>query len=223
MKMKAFTREKLKPLIERHQRTLTLDDVDAIIELDSIACRIEKECSKIVDRDWFRVGDRFYSKPTFARLDLIDKINQRYTTNLFNLLGVLYALDLETKEFTNPPSMLKLLAYKSKVTCTISEIQRELEANLSAEKHKEKVSDDPPENVWRLCCILARESGGSPDEWYKSCPSKIKAAVETIEEKYEAEARAAKGKKGPPKETPRLLALKEFKDRLDSLEASWQA
>jgi len=219
MKMKAFTKENLMPLIQKYQRNLSLDDVDAIIELDSIACRIDKAAKAIVERDWFTIGDRFYSKPTFARLDLIDKVNARFSTNVFNLVGILYALDLETDEFSKAPSLLTLIAYKAKVSATLPEIQRELEYNLSSNEKTE----DAPDNIWRLCCILARESGGSPDEWYKACPSKLRAAVETVEEKYEAEARAAKGRKGAPKETPRILAIKEFKDKLDALEASWRA
>lgn len=221
--MKLYTKAKIQPLIEKHQRTLTLDDVEAIIELDKIAERIEKNAAKVVDRDWFKIGDRFYSKPTFARLDLIDRVNERFKTNLFNLIGILYALDLDTTRFDRTPSLATLMVYKRKVTVTLAEINRQLEANLEMSKGDTPSEDEGRDNVWRMCCILARESGGSPEEWYNACPSKLQAAVETVEEKYEAEAHANGSRKGPPRETPILLAIKEFRDKTVLLEESWAA
>ena len=220
--MKLYTKAKIQPLIEKHQRTLTLDDVETIIELDKIAERIEKNAAKVVDRDWFKIGDRFYSKPTFARLDLIDKVNERFTTRLFNLVGILYALDLETTRFDKPPSLARLIAYKRKVTVTLDEINRELERNLEICKDEEVEEVERRDNVWRMCCVLARESGGSPDEWYNATPNKLQAAIDSVEEKYEAEA-AAHGKKGPPRETPTILAIKEFREKTLAMEASWLA
>ena len=218
--MKLYTKAKIQPLIEKHQRTLTLDDVEAIIELDKIAERIEKNAAKVVDRDWFKIGDRFYSKPTFARLDLIDRVNERFTTNLFNLIGVLYALDLDTTRFDKTPSLATLINYKRKVSCTLDEINRELSANLTIKEDADE-KEEAKDNVWRMCCVLARESGGSPDEWYNAPPSKLQAAVDSVEEKYAAEAAAHGGRKAPPRETPTILAIKDFRDKAAKLEASW--
>jgi hypothetical protein len=219
MKMKAFTREKLKPLIEKNQRTLTLDDVDAIIELDEIACRIEKGIRNVEERDWFMVGDRFYTQPTFARLDLIDRINAKYCTKVFNLLGILYSLDMDTEDFDKTPTLIQLIGYRRKVKATIGEITRKLEDNLP----KGESGTEDKGGYWRLCCILARELNGTPSEWMNATPSKIESAVDVINEKIEAEAKAMGGKSGPPKETPRLLAIKEFREKLNALEATWLA
>jgi hypothetical protein len=222
--MKAFTKEKLTPLIEKHQRTLTLDDVDAIIELDGIADRIEKAAKEFAERDWFQIGDRFYTKPTFARLDLIEKINARYHTSLFNLAGTLYALDIHTKELDKVPSIARLLRYKSKVDVPLSEINRRLdEAFGLTDKADAEGESKGAESYWKLCCLLSREIGGSPDEWRNAPPSKIHEAVQVVEERIEAETKAAGGKSGPPRVTPKLAAIKEFKDKLDALEASWLA
>jgi hypothetical protein len=222
--MKAYTKEKLNPLLQKYQRTLTLDDVDAIIELDGIATRIEKAAKEFVERDWFTIGDRFYTKPTFARLDLIDKINEKYCTSLFNLVGTLYALDMNLKDVDQVPSMARLLAYKRKVSVPVSQINRTLDEVFGLDDKADAESESKgAESYWKLCCVLAREVGGSPDEWRNASPTKVASAIATVEEKIDAEIKATGGRSGPPKVTPKLMAIKEFKDKLDALEASWQA
>jgi len=220
MKMKAFTKENLMPLIQKYQRNLSLDDVDAIIELDSIACRIEKGVEAVENRDWFIIGDRFYTQPTFARMDLMDRISAKFHTDAMALIGILYALDMDTEDFTKAPSIPTLVAYRMSIKAPISEITRKLNIYLPS---SEKEEGSGGGSIWRLCCLLAREVGGSPEEWMNASMQKIGEAVDVVNEKIECEARAASGKKQAPRETPRLLAIKEFKDKLDALEASWRA
>jgi hypothetical protein len=222
--MKAYTKEKLQPLIEKYQRTLTLEDVEVIVELDKIADDIEKGVKAIEDCDWFSIDGHFFKKPTFAREQLMQRIFERCKGGIFEIAGALYSLDLERTpdEISGTPSKFALLKYIATLDVPIKKAMSKIEDvfNLAAgdESKKEKSNGI---SVWSLCAILAREIGGSPDEWYDATPEKINSAVTLIEERIESEAKAA-GVASPPKDTPRIRAIAKFLKLQRELEASWQ-
>lgn len=225
--MKAYTKEKLTKLREKHQRVLTLDDVEAIVELDAIACRIEKSVKEISERDWFEIDGHFFHKPTFAREQLIQRISAKYGNGPLQAAGILYALDMDTNssELDKTPSYFKLLAYIATLDINIRKAILKLEELFCKDDDDEPSGGGGPRlSEWHLCALLAREIGGSPDEWYNSSPEKIQSACKVIDEKIAAEAKALGGRvSGPPRETPKLIAIKEFRDKLNELEARWLA
>jgi len=222
--MRAFTKEKLNPLIEKHHRTLTLDDVDAIIELDGIAGRIEKSVKALSERDWFEIDGHFFLRPTFAREDLIRRISDKHGNGIFSAIGALYALDtnLPSSELVKTPGKLTLSKYAVTMDISIAKAMSKIE-EIFGFTEDEGDGKEGEFDSWSLCCVIAREIGGSPDEWMDASPQKLRSAIKTIEDKADAEAKAMGGSGGPPKETPRMLALAEFSRKLNALEASWLA
>jgi hypothetical protein len=222
--MKAYTKEKLQPLIEKYQRTLTLEDVEVIVELDKIADDIEKGVKAIEDCDWFSIDGHFFKKPTFAREQLMQRIFERCKGGIFEIAGALYSLDLERtpEEISGTPSKFALLKYIATLDVPIKKAMSKIEEvfNLTAEDESKKEKDGGI-STWSLCAVLAREIGGSPDEWYDATPEKINSAIKVIEEKAEAESKAA-GITSPPKDTPRIRAIAKFLKLQRELEASWQ-
>lgn len=222
--MKAYTKEKLQPLIEKYQRTLTLEDVEVIVELDKIADDIEKGVKAIEDCDWFSIDGHFFKKPTFAREQLMQRIFERCKGGIFEIAGALYSLDLERtpEEISGTPSKFALLKYIATLDVPIKKAMSKMEEvfNLGADDESKKEKGNGI-SMWSLCAILAREIGGSPDEWYDATPEKINSAVTLIEERIESEAKAA-GVSSPPKDTTRIRAIAKFLKLQRELEASWQ-
>lgn len=208
-------------MIEKYQRTLTLDDVDAIVELDRIAERIEKNAKQVTERDWFCIEGHYFKKPTFARADLIERIQEKYgDSGVFSVSGILYALDanLSVEDMERVPSRWQLTKYVCKLDIPIRK---------AVDALNELYSDDGGDggeesSPWEICSVLSREIGGGPDEWYHASPQKLKSAIKAVEDKHEAEMKAMGGKSGPPRETPKLLAIVEFRNKLKALEESWQ-
>ena len=93
--MKNYTKTRIQALIEKYDRTLTLEDVESIIELDRIAGRIEKGIENVEKRDYFKIGERYFMRPSFARFALIQKIEETFSMDVWVLLGTLWALDME--------------------------------------------------------------------------------------------------------------------------------
>lgn len=227
--MKAYTKEKLLPLIKKNQRTLTLEDVDAIVELDRIAGRIEKGVKQVSERDWFEIDGHFFKRITFAREQLMKRIFQRHGSGMFDVVGTLYALDIDRTEaeIQSTPNKLQLIKYACKLDISISKCVEELTNKLGISDN-EVIEDESEKqddfDSWKLCCFFADQIGGSPNEWMDATESKMESARKYIEEKIEAEEEAYSSKsKRPPKETPKLLAIAEFSKKLKALEASWQA
>ena len=225
--MKAYTIEKLKPLIQKYQRSLTLEDVAVIIELDKIAARIEKSVEAAKLKDYFRIGSRWYQQITFARESLIRRIVDSYG-DTFYMIGVLYALDTElgSDELHKTPSRLKLIAYSMKVDVPHREVTRILEKELGLED--DDSSSQPngksgePFNPHYIAAFLAAEVGGDVDEWMDAPKSKIEGAMAYLEEKQKSEMKAiGKAFSGPPKGTDALVAIKEFKEKTNQLEEAW--
>lgn len=225
--MKNYTKSRIKALIEKYERTLTLDDVESIIELDKIAGRIEKGVENIEKRDYFKIGDRYFMRPSFARFALIQKIEEAYSLDVWRLLGTLWALDMERTErqLKVPPKWPTLIRYAFALDVPISAVSRILESEIfNTDKDSTEVDNDKDFSAWKLCAVLAREAGGSPDEWYHAWPEKIEGAVKAIEERIEAENKAMSGghSKHAPSPTPLLYAVRDFRIKLEALEKSWQ-
>ena len=219
--MKAYTKSRVQKLIEKHQRTLTLDDVEKIVELDRIAERIECAVRDIEEQDGFSIDGHFFCGPTFAREQMIRRIVERHKMPTFHFAGVLYALDMDVKheDLGRTPGKLELIRYMSKLDVSIKKAAKKIDEMFSPDDGDK---DGEPIDEWHLCAVLAREIGGSPDEWYDASPKKIRSAIKAIEEKVEAESKALGGRSsGPPKETPKLLAIADFRNKLNELEASW--
>jgi hypothetical protein len=202
---------------------LTLDDVDVIVELDEIAGRIENAVKVIVDKDWFEIDGKFFKKPTFAREQLIQRIREAYPSGRFDVAGVLYALDLNRTEaeIQSVPSRARLLKYVLTLDIGISKAVSKIEEVFGLTEDADEPSE--PFDPWHLCAVLSREIGGTPDDWFDASPQKIKGAIRAHEEKIEAESKAMGVASGPPRETPKLLAIVEFRDKIKALEASWLA
>lgn len=226
--MKAYTKAKLQPLIEKHQRTLTLDDVEAIVDLDKIAERIEKNAKQINEPDYFRIGSRIYRYPSFRVLEFIDKSEGHYITGHFSVISSLWALDCERKQsdFDKMPGVAKLLNYARKIDVSVNEVSRILNEKFKEEEPKKdadgNVVQPDPIDPWYICALLTREIGGSPDEWFNATPAKLDSAIKAVDEKVEAEMNAS-GKSSPPKPTPTLRAVSEFRKHLNALESTWLA
>ena len=117
--LKPYTKTQVEREIAKVNRNhLTLNDVDDIVELDRIASRIQDACDDYEEvKDYFRIGDKFYQKPSFAQIALIEKIQEVYRNPALQELGVLYALDCERtpEELGQVPKRSKLIAYRFQV------------------------------------------------------------------------------------------------------------
>lgn len=209
--------------MEKYQRTLTLDDVERIVELDEIACDIQKGARAVQDLDWFSVDGHFFKKPTFAREQLIRRISETFSGGIWDIAGALYALDLNRTpdELKGTPTRLKLITYVSRLDVPIKKAVKAIEDAFGLDE-EEDTNESDPVDAWGLCSVLAREVGGSPDEWYDASPEKLRCAIKVIEDKVEAEVKAMGGSKGPPKDTPKIRAIAKFAEKLKELEATWQ-
>ena len=201
---------------------MTLDDVEVIVELDEVAGRIEKSVKSVVKKDWFKIGDRFFLYPSFHHIDLIDRVEGKYHTGHFTTLATLYVLDAENQcqALDKLPGVAKLLKYSKSLKASVREVERVLEQEFGFEDSGDGGKEESSTH-WEICCVLSREVGGSPDEWSKASPAKVDSAIKTVNDKIDAEAKAMGTQSGPPKETPKLLAIAEFRNKLKELEASW--
>lgn len=225
--MRNYTRAKLEPVIQRHNRTLTLDDVDAIVDLDLIAARIDKTsvAAQQFLSDYFRIGDRFFTSPTFARSALIERILEAYGEGPMSDVGVIYALDMNRSqgEIEGMPSRFTLLKYRMGLDIRLSELKRKFNDRLMDDSNEADDEASNPKDVWSMCCILAKEVGGSPQEWMNAPQSKIEAAVKVIDDMVAAQHRELSGRNVATAPVPTAIhyAVKEFADKLKSLEDSW--
>jgi hypothetical protein len=224
--MKNYTKTRIQALIEKYDRTLTLEDVESIIELDRIAGRIEKGIENVEKRDYFKIGERYFMRPSFARFALIQKIEETFSMDVWVLLGTLWALDMERaeKELKTPPKWPTLIRYAFKLDVPISAVSKIVEKELYQSNEDASGNEaDKDFSAWKLCAILAREAGGSPDEWFNANPEKIEGAVKAIEERIEAEAKVmGGGSKHAPQPSPLLYAVRDFRIKAEALEKSWQ-
>lgn len=224
--MKAYTKARLNPLIEKHQRALTLDDVEAIVDLDKIAERIEKNAKKIREPDYFKIGSRFYRYPSFHVLEFIERIEGHYVTGHFSVIATLWALDCERTpdDLDTTPGVFQLMAYARRVDASVKEIEQILNDKFKEDEPKRdskgNVIEPDPVDPWYICVLLSREVGGSPEEWFNASQGKLDSAIRAVDEKVEAEMKSV-GKSGPPKPTPTLIAVSEFRKALNALEATW--
>lgn len=224
--MKNYTKTRIQALIEKYERTLTLEDVEAIIELDRIAGRIEKGVDAVERRDYFRIGKRYFMRPSFARFALVQKMEEAYSMDVWVLLGTLWALDMDRTldELKTPPKWPTLMRYAFKLDVPISEVSKIVEKELyEANEDAEGNDADKDFSPWKLCAVLARETGGSPEEWYHASPEKVEGAIKAIEERIEAEAKAMGGNSThAPSPSPLLYAVRDFRIKAEELEKSWQ-
>jgi len=223
--MQIYTTEKLKALLDRTGHQLTLADLPAIVELDAIADEIAGAVkARLAGSDVFYLGGRYFTKPTFLRAAFIDRVQGSHRTEAVAIAGVLWALDMEhgKDDLVNVPTRRELLAYRDGLDCTAKEMADAIAALIKdggdePDKPQEEINQD------RICCILAREIGGAPSEWMDAPPGKLEAAFRLIDERMEAEARAVSGSGRPPTPTPKLMAVKRFRDKIAELEATWLA
>ncbi len=225
-----YTKAKIEPLIQRHNRTLTLDDVDVIVELDKIASRIQADAKSIdhVRSSYFSVGDKIFSQQTFARASLCERILAAYGDGYLSDVGLVYALDMERtrEEIEGMPSRTTLLMYRSKLHVTLKEVSAVFADKLGGEgSDSDDVDATTPKEVWQMCAFLAKHVGGTPDEWMHATQEKIEGAATFLDETIRAEQAAAGSKQvaKAPTPTPLIYAVKEFSDKLKELEASWVA
>lgn len=220
--MRSYTKSRIKKALEQTGRSLTLDDVEAIVELDAIAGKIEGAVEQYKGvKDYFQIGSRYFMRPSYARIFAIERI-QRRLYGVFADIGTLWALDLERtpSELDTVPGHMQLLRYAKQIDVPVTQVNTIIKENLPQDDGDD---DDDSFDHWKLCAILAREVGGSVDEWYHASPEKIAGACKAVDEKIEAELKALGGKvSGPPQVTDKLIAVKEFSDKLRALEASWQ-
>lgn len=207
---------------------MTLEDVEAIVDLDKIAERIEKNAKRIKEPDYFKIGSRFYQHPSFRVLEFIEKSEGHYITGHFSIIASLWALDCERKnaDFDRMPGLIELIRYSRGVDASVKEVSEILNEKFKEDEPKRDSSgniiEPDPVDPWYICALLSREIGGSPDEWYNATPGKLDSAIRAVDEKIEAEMKSV-GKSGPPKPTPTLIAVSEFRKALNVLEASWLA
>jgi len=224
-----YTKAKIEPLIQLHNRTLTLDDVDVIVELDKIASRIQADAKEIerVRSSYFSVGDKVFSQQTFARASLCERILDAYGDGYLSDIGLVYALDMERtrEEIEGMPSRTTLLLYRSKLHITLKEVSAVFAEKLGGDEDGDDDDTTTKQEVWQMCAFLAKNVGGSPDEWMHATQEKIQGAAKFLDESIRAEQAATGSSKvaKAPAPTPLIYAVKEFSDKLKELEASWAA
>ncbi len=218
--MKPYTKAKLEPLIEKYQRTLTLEDVEQIVLLDNIATRIDKGVTALESSEYFFIDGHRFRHPSFLVCDFIDRLSDRYLTGWAQTLAMLWAMDADRtyKDLEKFPSTPKLLKYARKIKFSLKTAAQQIEAIFDSPDESPKQAVTP----WYICSILSKELGGSPDEWFRASPTKLEEGIKVVEEIRAAEEKAAGGKKQPPKPTPLLYAIRDFNEELLKLEQSWQ-
>ena len=225
--MYPYTKEKVSKVMAKTGHSLCLDDLPDIIELDRIAEEIHGAAKLAsASSDLFQLGGRTFTKPTFARADFIERLQARYILPAFVLTGIMYALDVEhdASDLRAIPSRRELMRYRASLDCTATDIAESIERLQNVPSDADADDSKQEADGFRICCIIAREIGGSPEEWMDASESKLGAALRTIDEKIQAEISANKGRKAtPPAPTPKLYAVKRFADKLKALELKWLA
>lgn len=213
--------------MQLHNRTLTLADVDAIVDLDLIAGRIEKTAKEIdaVRSSYFRVGDRVFSMQTFARAALCERISQAFGDGYLADIGMIYALDMERtrEEIEGMPSRTTLIRYRCQLHLTVKEVTEAFNDNLMVDDASDDDGGSSEGEVWQMCAFLAKNVGGSPDEWMHATQEKIQGAASFLDETIRAEQASSSSKVArAPTPSPLIYAVKEFSTKLKELELSWQ-
>jgi hypothetical protein len=228
--MNNYTREKLKKSLEKTNHVLTLDDFDDIQELDRIAEEIGGAVSHLESLDdYFMLGGCAFIRPTFRRIDLIQKTVLAYWLPQFKALGVLYALqtELDYEDLSTVPTRRQLLDFGKRIDATNNEITAAIEKYVTAQSETDAEGEDgKPLSGYKLACIIAREIGGTVDEWMDSPPEKLESALKVIDEKIQSEVSAMNksgGGRAAPSPTPKMYAMKRFMEKLHAMEIKWQA
>ena len=225
--MQTKTKKRVQKILDQTGHTLSLSDVEDILQLDGYAAKINGELNDIERvRDHFQIGGKWFSRPSYAQMALIEKIEEVYDYDIWRFIGWLYALDVERTEdeLKGCPSRSQLAKYRFKIRAPQAEVARKLEEVFAKDAEDSEDREGEKDTEWKVCSILSREIGGSPDEWYHASPGKITAAASAMEEKFKQEVasmRKSGASGGAPPVTPKMYAIKAFEDKALALEVMW--
>jgi hypothetical protein len=227
--MNTYTREKLKKSLEKTKHNLTLEDFDDIQELDRIADEISGAVAHLnAIGDFFHLGGVTFTRPTFRRVDLIQRTVAAFWMPHWKTLGVLYALQvgLDYDDLCIIPSRKQLSDFGKRIDATSAKIGAAINRYVVSEESETQTQDDDALSGQKLATIIAREIGGTVDEWMDAPPNKLEAALKVIDEKVQAEVSAMNSSgasRTAPAPTPKMYAMKRFMEKLAGMEAKWLA
>lgn len=224
--LQPYTTAKLSESLERTKHPLSLDDIPDVLELDGFALEIAGRFGGEQKPDRVALGDRLYVRPTFLRAGFINLCKGRFMRSTLEPAMILFALDAshDRSDLAKIPDRRTLRQYMAGVDATADELEAFL-IEISESADEGAANEPEPTDEHKICATLAREVGGSVNDWMDASDTQIISAISAVNEAYEREAEASgKSKKvTPPKATAKMFAIKRFHEKLRAMEAAWLA
>lgn len=242
--MQELTKQTIKRIQAKTQHVVDVEDFDCIEELDRLADKVAgvtKTERRLLNSPFDLCGIKFYPLTVAKSLWYVEKLDEweipeLYHDGFFFWLLTLPLTDEALSEFSEFKKANKALKKLSKrMHCTTEEIQTICErccgsyGGTGGEEGEGKGKDVRNE-FGGLVASLIREYGQSPEHWLYEAPIEqvgefydLFIARIVAEDNANRSTSAKGGKAVAPKATPRLRALKEFRDKAQEIEEEWSA
>lgn len=245
--MRDMTKSAIKKLVSETSHALSVEDYDLIERLDLIAekisgvSRVER---RLLNQPFDVAGIRFYPLTVAKSMWYIEKVAEWeipvvYQDGFYFWLLTLPLNDESLTEFSEYKAANKAMKKMAKsLHLTRDEITDICSKCCGIEANKavnDSESNDDSDSVKKgrnvfggMIAALIREFGQSPEYWLYECPiDQLNEMYAQLVARVNAEdesVRASSGKKGKaiaPRATPKLFALKEFRDEVKKIGLKW--
>lgn len=247
MPLKKLTMMAIKDLQAKTSHTLTIDDLDIIMELDAIASSLSgttQDERRILQQPYSLCGVSFYPL-TIAKSQWFGEIVEEWGVRESQHEALLFwVMSLPNRsealdEYADPNKAKKAIkALNKKLHCTpeqMAEVYRKC-IGASANRQNENASADPQEQesdtdlYGGLIAALIKEYGGTYERWLYETPVDVVGmmfshACARAEERDEQRRKdsSQKGKACAPRNSERIAMHARFRRKLAEIREKWSA
>ncbi len=236
--MQELTKQAITKLLKDTSRALRVADYDEISELDKIAERVagtptEAE-RRILTQPFELCGVLFYPLTIAKSLWFDEKCAELDLQGTQKDLFLFWVLSLPNTEaalteFSEGKKAIKAMRrFCKRLFCSNADIQQIVSRCIgSKESTGTKHDDEKPVNYGAVISSLLIEYGGTPERWLYEAPietiSSLFAQLSAKADAAEDRTASASKKAVAPKPTAKIIALKEFREKVNEIRQKWSA